>query len=392
MSVGCRSEPEDRDNPVVQVPTTIFYGGRSGAPVALIAATAATTILFAATPFLLSPIADRYGISEGLAGAVSIAQVGAFAVANFLFPRIFRPSGRILRGAAASLVVFNAASMVPGTFAVLVMIRVLAGLAAGTMTWLAWTSAMKRSDSMASIAATGPVVALVAAPILSVVASHGDRAVYGLLAVAAIPAAVLIAPVSGRRRQRGVISRSRSNRALLAALATMTFFGSALFINEAIVARDVHHLSALASSIAFSLNAAGGLVGARWSRRHRHPGWYLASIGPAALLSVIGPVPFFYLGMTWWGFAFWMGVPGVLQMLSDRSLEPSERAGDGQGLMALGRAGGPALGGLFVDAGSLNGLALTSAVGLSLSGLAVVGVKEGRDRLPPTDPRTIDQQ
>jgi predicted MFS family arabinose efflux permease len=376
----------------VQVPTTIFYGGRSGAPLALIAATAATTLMFAATPFLLSPIADRYGISEGLAGAVSIAQVGSFAIANFLFPRLIRPSGRVLRLAALLLVVFNALSMVPDVFALLVVFRIGAGFAAGTMTWLCWTSAMKRSDSMSSIAATGPVVALVAAPFLSVIADHGDRAVYGALALSAIPAAMLIAPISGRKRIRGVISRSRSNRILLAALGMMTFFGSALFINEAIVARDIHGLSALASSIAFSLNAAGGLVGARLSRMHRFPGWFLVSIGPAALLSVVGPVPFFYVGMTWWGFAFWMGVPGVLQMLSDRSLEPSERAGDGQGIMALGRAGGPALGGFYVDAGALGGLALTSAIGVSMSGLAVVGVKEGRDRLPPTDPRTIDQQ
>jgi predicted MFS family arabinose efflux permease len=375
---------------MVQGPATIFYGGRSGAPIALIAATAATTLMFTATPFLLAPLADRYGISEGTAGAVSIAQVGAFAIANFVVPRLVRPSGKILRAAAASLLFFNALSILPSFFGVLLAIRLLAGAAAGTMTWLAWTSAMKRSGSMSSIAATGPVVALVAAPFLSILASYGDRAVYGVLALSAVPAALLIAPVSGRKRVRGVISRSRSNRVLLASLAAMTFFGSALYINEAIVARDVHHLSAFASSVAFSLNAAGGLLGARLSFKHRHPGWFLASIGPAALLTVIAPTPFFYLGMMWWGFAFWMGVPGVLQMLSDRSLEPSERAGDGQGLMALGRAGGPALGGFFVDGGALTGLAVTSAIGLAVSGATVIGVKEGRDRLPPTDPRTIE--
>jgi DHA1 family inner membrane transport protein len=375
---------------LVQVPATIFYGGRSGAPVALVAATAATTLMFSATPFLLAPIAERYGVSEGLAGAVSIAQVGAFAVANFVMPRLVRPSGRILRVAAAVLLVFNLLSMAPSVFGILVGFRLVAGAAAGTMAWLAWTSAMKRSGSMSSIAATGPVVALIAAPVLSVLASFGDRSVYAFLALAAIPATLLIAPVSGRRRTRGVISRSRSNRVLLASLAAMTFFGSALFINQAIVARDVHGLSAFASSIAFSLNAAGGLLGARLSTRHRHPGWFLASIGPAALLTVVAPVPFFYLGMCWWGFAFWMGVPGVLQMLSDRSLEPSERAGDGQGLMALGRASGPALGGFYIDAGALTALAWTSAIGLTLSGASVVGVKEGRDRLPPTDPRTVD--
>jgi predicted MFS family arabinose efflux permease len=348
--------------------------------------------MFVSTPFLIPSIALRYGVSEGAAGAISVAQVGSFAAANFILPRAVRPSGRILWVAAVALFVLNGLSVFPEHYPVLVMLRLLAGAAAGTMTWLAWTSAMKRKGSMSSVASTGPVVALVAAPILSVAAEQGDRAVYLLLALATIPAILTFTPITGKRRARGVISGSRSNRLLLTSLGALTFFGSALFINQALVARDVHNLSAFAASLAFSLNAAGGLLGARLSSRHKYPGWFLASIGPAAFLSVVGPPAFFYIGMTWWGFAFWMGVPGVLQMLVDRSLEPSERAGDGQGLMAVGRAFGPAMGAGFVNGGALTILAAVSATGATLSGLTVVGVKEGRDRLPPTDPRTIDQR
>ncbi|MGI9665709.1 MAG: MFS transporter [Acidimicrobiia bacterium] len=376
----------------MQVPSRVLYGGRSGAPLALIAATSAVTLLFSSTPFLISPIAEHYGVSEGSAGAISVVQVGAFAAANFLFPRLLRPNGRILRASAAALVVLNLLSAFAGFYAVLVVIRLFAGLAAGTMTWLTWTNAMKRKRSMSSIASTGPVTALVAAPLISVIATRGgDQAVFVFLAIAAIPAAVLWAPVSGRRRARGVISGSRSNRILLVSLFALTFFGSSVFINQTIVARDIHGLSAVAASIAFSLNAGGGLIGARLSAFHKYPGWFLATIGPAMALSVLGPRPFFFIGMAWWGFAFWMGIPGVLQMLVDRSLEPSERAGDGQGVLALGRAGGPAFGGIFVDAGALTALAVTSALGAMVSGLSVVGVKEGRDRLPPSDPRTVDQ-
>jgi predicted MFS family arabinose efflux permease len=376
----------------VQVPSGILYGGRSGAPIALIASTSAVTLMFSATPFLIAPIAERYGVSEGFAGAISIAQVGAFAGASFILPRLVRPNGRILRLSAFVLFLANVASIVPGVFAVLLALRVVAGAAAGAMTWLAWTHAMKRSESMAPIAATGPVVALLAAPVMAILADMGDSPVYIALSIASIPAFVLIAPVTGRRRTRGVISASRSNRVLLGSLFALTFFGSALFINLALVGRDIHGLGPLATSIGFSLNAAGGFAGARLSGRHRHPGWFLASIGPAALVTVVGPVSLYYAGMFWWGFAFWMGVPGILQMLVDRSLEPAERAGDGQGVLALGRAMGPALGGAFVDNGALTGLAVTSAVGLVVSGVSVVGVKEGRDRLPPTDTRTIDQQ
>lgn len=376
----------------MQIPSRVFYGGRSGAPLALIAATAAVTLLFSSTPFLIPPISEHYGVSEGTAGAISVVQVGAFAAANFIFPRLLRPNGRILRASAAALVVLNVLSAFAGFFSVLVTLRFFAGLAAGTMTWLTWTNAMKRKRSMSSVAATGPVAALVAAPLVSIVARQGDDAVFLFLALVTVPAVVLWAPVSGRRRAKGVISGSRSNRILLVSLFALTFFGSSVFINQTIVARDIHGLSSLAASLAFSLNAAGGLLGARLSAHHRYPGWFLASMGPAMVLSVLGPTPFFYIGMAWWGFAFWMGVPGVLQMLVDRSLEPTERAGDGQGVLALGRAGGPAFGGVFVDAGALAALAVTSAIGATLSGLTVVGVKEGRDRLPPTDPRTVDQQ
>ena len=376
----------------MQTPTRIAYGGRSGAPVALIAATAAVTMMFAATPFLIPAIANRYGVSEGAVGAISIAQVGAFAVANFVLPRLFRPSGKVLRYAAMVLLALNMLSIVPSWYPLLVMMRLVAGFAAGAMTWLTWTNAMKRKRSMSAVAATGPMVALVAAPLMAVAASHGDQVVYAILAVVTIPSAIFFAPVTGRKRAKGVISGSRSNRVLLLALGALTFFGSALFINQAIVARDIHGLSPLATSIAFSLNAAGGLLGARLSTKHKFPGWFMASIGPAAVITVVGSTPLFYLGMAWWGFAFWMAVPGVLQMLIDRSLDPSERAGDAQGLMAVGRSIGPALGGFFVDSGLLTGLAVLSGIGITTSGLTVVGVKQGRDMLPPSDPRTIDQK
>jgi DHA1 family inner membrane transport protein len=91
--------------------------------------------------------------------------------------------------------------------------------------------------------------------------------------------------------------------------------------------------------------------------------------------------------MAWWGFAFWMGLPGVLQMLASRSLAADERAGDAQGLLALGRSVGPLLGGGLTDAGAFNVLAVIAGAGATVAGATVIGVQEGRDRLPPTDPR-----
>ncbi|MCL1692108.1 MAG: MFS transporter [Actinomycetia bacterium] len=373
----------------MQGPTRIAYAAGRHASIALVGATAAVALMYASTPFLIPVIAERYGVSEGAVGAVSVAQVGAFAAANFILPRLLTPNGRILRIAAAVLLVLNIASAVPNIYGVLVGIRLVAGFAAGAMTWLTWTSAMQERTSMAAVASTGPLTVLIGAPFVAFVAGYGDRAVYILMALATIPAVLLTAQVTGERRTRGLVSRSRSNRILLVALAGATLFGSALFINETLVARDVHGLSSMAASLAFSMNAAGGLLGARLSSRHRRPGWMIASIAPAAVMTVMGPPAFFFIGMTWWGFAFWMSIPGVLQMLSDRSLSPSERAGDAQGLMAIGRSIGPVLGGAFVDIGSLVTLAVVSAVGLTASGAMVIGVQEGREHLPPTDPRTV---
>lgn len=345
--------------------------------------------MYAATPFLIPVIAESYGVSEGAVGAVSVAQVGAFAAANFVLPRLVKPNGRILRIAAAVLLVLNVASAIPNIYGVLVAIRLVAGFAAGAMTWITWTSAMQERTSMSAVASTGPVTILIGAPLVATVAGYGDRAVYVLLALATVPAVLLTAHVTGKRRTRGMLSRSKSNRVLLLALGLTTLFGSALFINETLVARDIHGLSGVTASLAFSMNAAGGLLGARLSSRHRRPGWMIISIAPAAAMTVIGPPVFFFIGMAWWGFAFWMAIPGVLQMLSDRSLSPSERAGDAQGLMAVGRSFGPVLGGVFVDMGSLVALGIVSAVGLTASGAMVVGVQEGREHLPPTDPRTV---
>ena len=56
---------------------------------------------------------------------------------------------------------------------------------------------------------------------------------------------------------------------------------------QSIIARDIHGLTPFAASIAFSLNAFGGLVGARLSTRHRHPGWFMASIAGKPPVRVI---------------------------------------------------------------------------------------------------------
>ncbi len=373
-------------------PTRLAYALRPKAPIGILAAASAVALLFGATPFLISEVAARFGVSDGLAAGISVAQVSAFAVANIAMPRLLPPTGALLKWAAFILVLANAASALAGQFWLLIGFRMLAGLAAGTLTWVVWADAMRKPRSLAGVASAGPVTALVSAPVLSALAGLGDRAVFFALALAALPAFFIQVDTGVDEKNSGVVSRSRSNRVLLVALLLLTFFGSSVFVFVAVAAGKTLGLTPMVASLAYSLNAAAGLLGARLSSRHRRPGWWLLTLGPAVYLVMAGgQVWLVFLGMAWWGFAFWMGVPGVLKMLSARSLEPDERAGDAQALMAFGRAAGPVLGGGLVDAGAFVALALVAGVGSSAVGAMVIGVQEGRDRLPASDLRVVDR-
>ncbi|MBK5268448.1 MAG: MFS transporter [Acidimicrobiia bacterium] len=366
-------------------PTRLAYAVRPNAPLSVVAAAVALAAMFAATPFLIPAIAGRYGVSEGSAGLISVTQVAMFALFSFALPKLTVPSGGLLRTAAAFFLAVNLASAFMSVFWILIGLRLVAGAAAGTITWIVWAEAMGDRRSMASISATGPLTAFLGSPILALVAAHGDRWVYGLLTVIAIPAVVMKVGTVRVPERKGRVSRSRSNRVLLFALFLLSMAGSSLFVFTATAAVSLLSITPTAVSFGYSLNAAAGLVGARLASRHRRPGWWLASTGPAAVICILGGSPVWYFfGMAWWGFAFWMGVPGVLQMLSDRSLDPAERAGDAQAFMAMGRSFGPLVGAGFVDAGAYASLAVAAGVGLAVSGATVIGVQEGRHRLPPT--------
>ncbi|MDF1597005.1 MAG: hypothetical protein P1T08_13075 [Acidimicrobiia bacterium] len=368
-------------------PARSLYSIRPKAPIAILTGIAAVTLMFSATPFLIPEIATRFGVSQGLAGGISVVQVGAFALVNVVLPRLTAPSGRILKWSAWAFFALNVASVLAGEFWLLLALRFLAGSAAGAITWIAWADAMREPRSLTAVSAVGPIVAMVGAPLVSATATWGDRAIYGLLALSTLPGAIARLETRGGMTRREAVSRSRSNRVLLAALFLLTFSGSSLFVYASVAARATLGLSAVATSWAFSLNAAAGLAGARLAAHHRRPGWWLASAGPAVAISIAGGhAAWFFVGMAWWGFAFWMGLPGVLQMLAVRSLAADERAGDAQGVMAMGRSIGPLMGGGFTDAGAFSTLAVIAGIGVSASGIAVIGVQEGRERLPPSDP------
>jgi DHA1 family inner membrane transport protein len=184
-------------------------------------------------------------------------------------------------------------------------------------------------------------------------------------------------PVIGRN-----VSDSRSNRLLLASLFILTTAGSAVFVFAAAAGRIVAGLPPAVVSIAFSLNALVGVVATRFGARSGTAGaWLLAAAPMALIVGVVASPAAYLLAMTAWGFAFWMGVPAVFQLLADRALSPAERVGDAQSLMALGRVFGPLLGGAILGADSFARLSYTGAAGLVAGAAVVIMVEWARRRL-----------
>ena len=349
--------------------------------------------MFAATPFLIPDVADRYHVALGTAGLISAAQVFGFAAAVFVAGRRLRPSRRVLVVAGVSLAALDSGSALISTFELLLALRLLAGAAAGLFTWMAWADAMRAEKSMRDIAAVGPLTVLVGAPLLAWIGSlGGDRAIYACLAftplaAVIIPVVIDETPLGGRRR----FSPSRSNVVLLAALGVMTMAGSAFFVFLAAFAESEVGMGDVALSLGFSVNAVTGLMGARFRRR---PAWawpWLAGIVVSVMAIGMVRLPaLFFVGMAGWGFCFWMAVPRVLGRIADWSYAPDERGGDAPGrgvgdaqeICARGVPRGPAVASLLVGPGRYAGLIVFSSVGLAGAAGVVGGVERyrtGRD-------------
>jgi DHA1 family inner membrane transport protein len=339
------------------------------------------SLLFGATPFLIPLVAERYGVSVGTAGLISAVQVSGFAVTTFVAGRWWSPSRRKLVLGGVIGLVFNGLSAIAGSFELLLGFRLMAGTAAGVFTWLAWADAMRDRKSMRTIAAVGPVTVLVGAPILAWIGSAaGTGGLYWTLAVSLAPVLVLRPDFGGStRHRRRSMSPSRSNVVLLIALGTLTMAGSGLFVFVGAFATTEIGMGVVAVAVGFSVNAAAGLVGARWKARPQHAWPWMGVITLSASMLVVAPSELVYfLAMVGWGFAFWMAIPTVLTAIAEWSLVPEERVGDAQSIMAAGRAFGPVIGGVLVGSGAYGRLGIFTGIGLGAAAVLVGSVERYR--------------
>jgi DHA1 family inner membrane transport protein len=371
------------------VPARAAQAVRPSASLGLLASAAVVSTVFTATPFAIAAVASTFGVSAGMAAVISTAQVAGFTVANIAGSRRLAPTRGLLVRAAVGLVVADALSALTPWFWLLGVTRAGAGAAMGLMVWIAWADSAANGRHRGEVAAVGPLTAAVAAPVLAVAADVGGaRGLYATLALVGALALLVPARVAVQRApsEARAFARTRGVTVVLAALALFTTGGSSVFVFATVIGQDQVGLSALAVSVAFSLNAVAGIPAARLARRRRVPGGWMALTALCALAVGVTTDPVvFFVAMTLWGLAFWVAVPEVFWLLADRSAFPDQRVGDAHAALALGRIAGPTAGGLLLEAGSLTVLAVAATVAM-LAAAAMVEAVATSHRWSRPDP------
>lgn len=371
-------------------PVRLLLAFRPRLPAAVLLGTAISTVVFASTPFLLPAIAAEQGLSVGVVGLISTAQLGGFVAAAWGAGRFVRPRRRVLVVAALIGVTVNVVSAITPLFAVLVVARFLSGVAIGLIDWIAWSEVFGDADRIGDVAVIGPIVGTIASPIVAVLIDTRDS---GWLFVTF--AALHLVPLAFLRSTRlDAATRTRLPRhrptrgavAVLACLGALTLGGSAVFVYAGAIGLGINGMPALAVSLAFSANALAAVPSARFRGARRLSGsWLVVTALAATSIAVIHDPIVFWIGMVVWGFAFWMGVPGAFALLTSRSRYPDERAGDAQAVMALGRVFGPLLGGIVLTNISVEALGLAGGALVAGAGAVMLWVEHRISPIPAVE-------
>lgn len=339
---------------MLQAPLRLVQSLRPRIPARVFAATAVSTVVFSATPFLIPAIAEDRAMTTGLVGVISTCQLAGFVLATYLTPRRFRPRRRMMAAAIAIGMVANVLSGTSPWFAMLAAMRFVSGLSLGLIAWIAWTEVFGDDERVGDVAVIGPVIGTIASPLIAAFldATSPDWLFVALAVLHLVPALfVREMRLEAALRPHRVHHRpTRAAVAILVALTLLTFGGSAAFVFAGAIGRDHVGLSPIAMSFAFSANAIAGVPSARYRGSRALPGAWMALTGGAAIVvGVLHQPVAFWAALTVWGFAFWMGIPGAFSLLAERSRYPQERAGDAQAMMAIGRVFGPLAGGVLYE-------------------------------------------
>lgn len=360
---------------MLQAPIRLLFAFRPKIPAGVLAATAVSTVVFAATPFLVKGVAVDQNVDVATVALISTAQLAGFMLASWGAGRFVRPRRRVMVTALLIGLLSNAGSALTPWFSLLVGLRSLSGVSLGLIAWIAWSEAFGDNEKVGDVAVIGPIVGTISAPLIAVlIDASGTDLLFLVLAglhLVPLPFVRETKLASTARVHHARHRPTRAAAAILVCLGITTMGGSAVFVFAAVIGQDDVGLSALAVSFVFSANALAGVPAARYRGVRTLPGLWMGLTGAMAVLVATVHEPIvFWLALPTWGFAFWMGIPGVYSLLAERSRYPEERAGDAQAIMAGGRVIGPLLGGALyassaVALGAIGG-GLMVAAGLTM--------------------------
>jgi len=372
----------------VQSPVRLVYLLRPSVKVGILLAVGFSVLAFVSTPFLLTAVSEHYGISLGSAALIGVFQLGGFVIASWGSGRWLQPRDRVFVTALVAAAVANLASASLPAFALLVALRLISGVSLGVLAWYGWVQAFGDERRMGDVAVSGPVVGVVAAPLVSLLVNAG-----GVRLVFLVLAGVSLLPLLfGYHSEVTELPRARVRRRAVAAarvilicLGLFTLGGSAVFIYAVVLGTGDPGLSVTVIAVGFSLNAVVAIPASRMRKARAMPSIPMAATAVCAILvATAGYGWLFMVALITWGFFFWAAIPGVFEVLASRSRYPEERVGDAQALMAAGRAGGPLLGGLLIDSA---GAVVLGLVGSGLMMVAAIGVFATRTMVRPLQNR-----
>ncbi len=364
---------------MLQAPVRLLFALKPKIPAGVLAATAVSTVVFAATPFLVKGVAVDQDVAVATVAVISTAQLAGFMLTSWGAGRFLRPRRRVLIISLALGLLANAASALTPWFSLLVGIRFISGISLGLVSWIAWSEVFGDDEKVGDVAVIGPIVGTVSSPLIAILidASGSDLLFLVLAGLHLLPLPFIRETrLVAASRSKAVRHRpTRAATAILVCLFLTTLGGSAVFVFAAVIGQDDVGLSALTVSFVFSANALAGVPSARYRGARRLPGLWMALTGAmAVLVASAHDTVVYWIALPTWGFAFWMGIPGVYSMLAERSNYPDERAGDAQAIMAAGRVVGPLMGGALY-AWSPASLGYVGGGAMALAGLTMVYVE-----------------
>lgn len=359
----------------MQVPIRLVTLIRPSVPPGVLLAVGFSSVVLGSTPFLLDLVVAEYGISLISASMIGVAQLCGFVFGSWGSGRWLQPRRRVFVASLCVAIVANLVSTLLPPFTLLVALRFVSGVTLGLLTWFGWVQVFGEEKGMGDIAVMGPITGIVSAPLIATFAIGGATQVFMLLAVLAV---VPLLFNQGTGADKVIPKKSARSKpipeatAILVALGLFTLGGSSVFQFAVVLGTGRPGLSVSTIALVFSANAIAGIPGAKWPWSRGMPGAWMAATGCCAIImSNATSGPLFAVIVVVWGFAFWMGVPGVFSVLSQRSANPADRAGDAQAIMASGRIFGPLMGAAVLEAFGERALGLVGG-GLMLTAGAIV--------------------